>query len=199
MTYALLHDIELINETPDGNHVNRPPHWSNNSFSTRNHEVLENTLYRSRNSGEVVMEIGVDRDYPSSTSTILANLRGRKYLGVDIADKSHLDDKGIHTLMCSSMDSWKVLLTLSRMVNGTFNWPLSLLHIDGCHRTDHVLNDWGYASLVDIGGFVVIHDTRVFRGPRELVKAIDPRYFEVAWHCDEDPTDWGIATARRVR
>lgn len=199
MTYALLRDYEPIPETPDGNHVNRPPHWSKNPFSARNHEVLENALYRSLNAGDVVMEIGVDRDYPSSTSTILANLRGRKYLGVDIADKSHLDADDIHTIECSSLDSQQVIHKLAEVSDEEVVWPISLLHIDGCHRTDHVWSDWGYASLVDVGGFVVIHDSRVFRGPRELVKAIDPRYFEVKWHCDEDPTDWGIATARRVR
>lgn len=199
MTWGLVRDYEPISESPDGMHIAKRPHRKGGSFSAKNHEVLADMLEKTAGSGQVVMEIGVDRDPPSSTSTILNNLHGRYYLGVDIEDKSHLDGVGTRTVRCCSRQDMKVLRQLAEFAGADWLNPISLLHIDGCHRTDVVWNDWSYALLVAVGGAVVIHDTRVFRGPRLLAQAIDPRYFEVEFHCDDDPTDWGIATARRVR
>lgn len=200
--WGLLHDYIPVTEGSDGSHLPEkltPIVEGFKNFSEKNHELLRNSLEDTIGISGIILEIGVDRDPESSTQTILAYRYGRSYLGVDIDPRSVArPEDGVHFLWGNSWEHGRVVRAMSSIggANALIP-PVSLLMIDGCHRIDACWNDWLYAEYVAPGGIVLIHDTRVFHGPRELAKAIDPSLFEVEWHFDDDPQDWGMVRAIR--
>lgn len=186
--------------------VKEPVRERFDSFSAANHDVLRDALVWSRFLGDCVMEIGVSRDKHPSTKTILENLGDRFYLGIDLRQTDVEESTCVHTIRCNSWEHNRIELELTDIsgylpedLGDPRCRPISLLHIDGCHRTDNVFGDWHFAQYVAIGGFVVLHDTRMFRGPRYLAESIDPKYFEVQMLFNDKEDDWGLTLARRIK
>jgi hypothetical protein len=126
-----------------------------------------------------IMEIGVHRNMERSFTNILTGLKNSKskYLGVDIEDKSFLDNekKNIYTLKCSSGE----FETVCEFLNSKGMKNLDLLFIDGDHSFPAVSLDWRYASLLNQGGIVLLHDIHVCIGPYLLLELIDPDIFDI--------------------
>ena len=125
-----------------------------------------------------IVEIGVFRNGERSfTKALLANKPDNiPYLGIDIDDKSVLDDKdrSIYTIKCDSFDQGRVRTEM---------WVLGirsvwLLLIDSHHAMENVVNDWRYADCVCKGGYVVLHDTNG-HPPAAFIHAIDRNQYDV--------------------
>lgn len=160
-----------------------------------NIDVLRRILSVLGNNCSSVMEIGVNRNGDRSMSRVLLDERpsGSFYLGVDIEDKSYLDDykARTHTLCCSSEEQNVVRTYLrSHGIN-----QLDLLVIDGWHSVDVTVNDWRYTDMLSPYGWVVLHDTNAHPGSIAVFEAVDERlWIKQRWCLDDDH---GIATFKR--
>lgn len=164
-------------------------------FSPANQEVLRQALMGLREP-RCIVEIGVQRNpLPESSTGILLQYKPEScvYLGVDIEDKSHLDDARarIFTLQMNSADRARVFGLMDQL--GVEH--IDFLFIDGWHSVNQCLADWRYVERLAPDGVVVMHDTNVHPGPVAVFEAIDERMFDKAKHC-ADGLDWGIAVIR---
>jgi hypothetical protein len=143
-----------------------------------------------------IMEIGVDRNNENSFTRILLDKHpDSKYVGVDLKDKSYLDDdkKNIFTLECSSFDGNCVM---------NFLWQkkisnLDILFIDGDHSINGCLIDWTYSKLINPGGCIIFHDVHTYPGPYCLMNAISSKFFDVKRLTNETDGVNGIGVAYR--
>jgi len=110
-------------------------HWANTvEFSSENHRALQTAIDDCNPSPKHFLEIGVHRNgQQSSTHTILRNVPagGIYHLGVDLEDKSFLDDplRSIHTIQTSSSNFEVVVSKLKILEVET----LDFIFIDGWH------------------------------------------------------------------
>ena len=159
-------------------------------FSPENHIALQQAIDRCKNKPKTFLEIGVCRNGEnSSTHTILKNLPiDGIYLGVDIADKSFLDntEKGIHTIKASSSNYEEVVSKL----NSIGISKLDFIFIDGWHSVNQVLLDWEYTKILSDGGVVAFHDTTAHPGPNLFMKFLNTTLWEV--HPNLCPNDHGL-------
>ncbi len=144
-----------------------------------------------------ILEIGVHRNGDRSFTEAIHRCKApcAFYLGVDINDKSHLDDPKNHifTIQCNSYDQVKV----RKRLNDLGIWTLDMLIIDGWHSVTMTVNDWKYADLVRRSGVVLLHDTNYHPGPRALYDAVDEEVFTKERLC-RSRDDFGIAVFRRL-
>lgn len=158
--------------------------------------VVEEAMLLNGNLSRAVLEIGVHRNDGRSMTNLLMDrkLDSCVYLGVDIDDKSHLDDieKSIYTVRCSSHDQRKVREKLRALGVAS----LDIIMIDGWHSVNTCVNDWCYADLLSPGGIVLLHDTNAHPGSVALFHAIDERLYHKERRCVSD-TDMGIALVRK--
>jgi hypothetical protein len=169
-------------------------------FSSDNQEVLEtyflDFLNHTKKDRIVIVEIGVSRNAYENTSVsvFLKNKRPQDvYFGIDIDDKSFLDDvtKNIHTVRCPSENMDKVLEKMSDL--GIYD--IDILMIDGWHSINQCYFEWeNYTQLLASGGMVFMHDTNFHPGPYFLVDSIDVNQYDVYKHL-WDIQDWGISVA----
>ena len=145
---------------------------------------------------EFVVEIGVDRNGPKSfTHVFVEKPETCYYLGIDLADKSYLDNSGkrIHTIRGDSSNTLPLVRFMAEhSLNG-----IDLVLIDGWHSVNQVLRDWRYSDWVRVGGAVVFHDTNAHPGPFLVFDAID----ELCWQKEkffENERDYGMAVAWRL-
>jgi hypothetical protein len=182
-----------LNGYGGGNHGTR-------EFSTDNQEILENyflhLLMNTKKHRIVIVEIGVSRNAYENTSVsvFLKNKRPQDvYLGIDIDDKSYLDDptKNIHTIRCPSQDLDKVFTKLAQLnIN-----EIDVLMIDGWHSINQCYFEWeSYTQILASKGIVVMHDTNSHPGPYFLIDSIDLNKYDVYKHL-WDVQDWGISVA----
>ena len=145
-----------------------------------------------------ILEIGVNKYSmeTSSTGVILDNKpKDCVYLGVDILDKSHLDDaeNDVFTLQTNSSDHKRVIDRLKELGHRR----IDLLMIDGWHSINAVVNDWQYTQWRSDNAVIIAHDTNAHTGPMLLFDAIDESLFDKKKHCVGKKngvfTDWGIA------
>ncbi len=142
------------------------------------------------------MEIGVDRSNVRSMSRIIMEGRpkGSFYLGIDLDDKSYLNDpdNNTWTLQCNSHDQNRVREFLkSKGIE-----QLDLLFIDGWHSVNTCVNDWRYTDMLRVGGMVLLHDSNGHPGCAALFDAVDENLYEKI-RCCTDPSDFGIAAFKR--
>lgn len=141
--------------------------WNGTSveFTEENHKALQEAINFCKMKPKTFLEIGVCRNGSySSTHTILKNLpKDGIYLGVDIEDKSYLNDasKGIFTLKTSSSNYDEVIAKLKSLKVDT----LDFIFIDGWHSINQVLLEWEYTNILSDGGVVAFHDTTSHPGP----------------------------------
>lgn len=142
-------------------------------FTEANHSALQEAIDSCKTQPKTFLEIGVCRNADkSSTFTILKNLpEGGTYLGVDIEDKSYLDDysKGIHTIKTSSSNYEEVVSKLKSIGVDTIDF----IFIDGWHSINQVLLDWEYTKILSEGGVVAFHDTTGHPGPYFFIRNLD--------------------------
>lgn len=177
-------------------------------FSRLDQDVVRTYLARAlAAAGEeplAIVEIGVNRQSANvdpewcvsdltSTHAFLSGKRPQDvYLGIDIEDKSYLDqpDRNIHTLRCDSADADKVRGALRAL--GVEH--IDVLFIDGWHSVGQVLKEWAYTDMLRTGGVVLMHDTNAHPGPYFLLEMIDGSAYDVKkyfW----DIVDWGMGAA----
>lgn len=182
-----------------GNDQDMPPFgWITNiEVSDCNLAVVSDVVRELGPHLSAVMEIGVNRNGERSMSRILMDQRppGSFYLGVDIEDKSYLDDPeaNTHTIRCSSHDQVKIR---DYIRNQGAN-HLDLLMIDGWHSVNSCVNDWQYTDLLSPHGVVILHDTNSHPGCVGLYQAVDDEHWVKQRHCTDN--DFGIAVFRRRR
>ena len=143
------------------------------------------------------LEIGVNRNGERSMSRIIMDQRppGSFYLGVDIEDKSYLDDETANTwtIQCSSAERERV--TDKMRSNGV--GVLDLIMIDGWHSVNQCVNDWQFTERLTDHGIVMLHDTNWHPGCIALWDAIDENAWIKQRYCTEN--DFGIATFKKRR
>jgi len=159
--------------------------------------LLMDNLSKKYNTHGIV-EIGVSRNGPRSfTNTILKNKPDDTiYLGIDINDKSYLNDsnKNIYTIQTNSSNQ-SVVREYMNKINLK---KISLLFIDGDHSVNAVINDWKYSDLLSDNGIVIFHDSNYHPGPRIFLECIDPKLFRIEKYFDNIIDDYGMAIAYRI-
>ncbi len=138
------------------------------------------------------VEIGVENNpdkNQSSTTIILNNKRDDAYyLGIDLLDRSHLDNEEnlVRTVQANSLDIDKI----KPYIHG----PIDFLFINGWHSINQVEKEFGlYLPYLAKDGYIGLHDTNHHYGPKWLVEVIDRSIWEVR-ECPGDPeSDMGIA------
>jgi hypothetical protein len=155
--------------------------------------VVGQVLSRLGQNCKNIMEIGVDRNGEKSISRVLLSLRpdGCKYLGVDLDDKSYMNDtsNNIWTIQSNSHDQHKI----RKKIDSIGMEKIDLLMIDGWHSVNTCINDWCYADLLSENGCIILHDTNAHPGCICLFHAVDENVFEKTRHCT-DMNDMGIST-----
>ena len=141
------------------------------------------------------LEIGVNRNGDRSMSRIIMDQRpkGSFYFGVNIDDKSYLDDESAntYTIRTSSAERELILDRMRQVGVGL----LDLIMIDGWHSVNMCVNDWQFTERLSDHGVVVLHDTNSHPGCVALFEAVDEQLWIKERFCLED--DYGIATFRK--
>jgi hypothetical protein len=170
-------------------------------YSDRDHKILKNTIITLGNNCNLILEIGVARfkkNNNPSTYTLLKNkLPECVYVGVDVEDKKYILSEGFentHTIKTSSSNIDKVMDYIKK-ISG--NESIDLLHIDGDHSVNQVIDDWRFSKYLSKNGAIVMHDTNVHPGPTELIKALNLDLFEVTKYFENRTDDWGITIIRK--
>jgi cephalosporin hydroxylase len=145
----------------------------------------------------VIVEIGVCRNdyHKTSTSIFIDHKRdGDIYLGIDIEDKSYLNnrEKNVYTLKTPSENIEYVSQVLN--ILGVNN--IDVLMIDGWHSINQVYKEWEYTRWLSNDGIVVFHDTNAHPGPYFIAQSIDTDVYEVKKYLN-DVVDWGITVATK--
>ena len=177
----------------DNNQDEPPFGWTGlQEISDGNREIVRQAVKHLGANLTSAMEIGVDRSNAASMSRIIMEGRptGSFYLGIDLVDKSYLNNAEANTwtLQCNSHDQTKIREFLS--LRGITQ--LDLLFIDGWHSVNTCVNDWRYTDLLRPGGIVLLHDSNSHPGCAALFDAVDDTVYDKARYCTED-TDFGIA------
>lgn len=141
------------------------------------------------------MEIGVNRNGERSMSRILIDQRPQNsfYLGVDLDDKSYIDNPAANTwtIQANSHDQEKIRAFIaSKGVK-----KLDLLFIDGWHSVNTCVNDWLYTDMLSDNGVVILHDTNGHPGCVALYEAVNDEMYFKQRYCTEN--DHGIAVFRK--
>jgi hypothetical protein len=149
------------------------------------------------NSCQVILEIGVARNYENSSTKVFLDHKKNScwYLGVDLEDKSFLNNKKkrIMTVQTDSGNFRAVCCLLKRLQISR----IDILHIDGWHSVTQAIADWQYSDIVRPGGYIILHDASVHPGPALLFAAIDQtKYQKSKYYCELDD-DWGIAVIKK--
>jgi hypothetical protein len=158
-----------------------------------NLEQLKNQFMRVRDRCRAIIEIGVHRnDERSQTHVFLNNkLPETKYFGIDIVDKSFLNDpsKNIFTIQSDSSHTDKIW----EWIQSHGVTELDFIYIDGYHSINQVKRDWEFTRYMSSYGIVGFHDTTCHPGPKEFVRVLDRN----KWIVEENvcPDDWGIGFA----
>ncbi len=170
-------------------------------FSEANKKLLAQHLWEVTKSDRgllSILEIGVHRNGENSSTGVILDIKQGKYLGVDIEDKSFLDEpnKGIFTFQTDSSNYDDIVRKLEVINYGEI--VLDFLFIDGWHSVNQVLRDWRFAELLRPGGVAGFHDTNAHPGPYIVFDAIDETLFRKEKFLEEDYGDWGISFATRL-
>jgi len=194
-------NIEGLNFKPQMQNYDNDADWVSFSktcsteVSTNNFNLIKEISKNYMTHG--VVEIGVSRNGDGSfTNALLRNKPNHiKYLGIDIDDKSYLNDtnKNIFTIRENSFNQEIV----RNYINKIGLEKISILFIDGWHSVNDCINDWMYSDLLSDNGIVIFHDTNYHPGPRVIIESIDTDKFKIEKHfVDQD--DYGIAIAYKL-
>ena len=176
--------------------------WNRNppqEFSADNHSVLLYELKRLGDKCKCIVEIGVHRGGANSSTCTLMDEKPLDciYLGVDIEDKSYLNDpaRNIYTIKTDSRDRAKVFARLDELgAKG-----IDLFFIDGWHSIEYVCDyDWTYVERLSPHGVVLSHDVSMHPGPYCHYDAVDEAIFDKEkYFTTLEENDFGIAVFRK--
>ena len=168
------------------------------NFSALNKLYLRKNFLSIVNNCKAILEIGVLRDDVnlSSTDVFLKNKNKETfYFGVDMDDRSYLDDeeKNVFTIKNNSSNIDEIMdFVKSKGVN-----EFGFIFIDGWHSINQVLDDWRFTEYLSKDGIVGFHDTNVHPGPKEFINALDTEKYYVDKKCTTLMMDWGISFVKR--
>jgi cephalosporin hydroxylase len=168
-----------------------------NEVSDAELEVLKTITSQFINVPINIMEIGVNRNGGRSFTHVLLNKhQNSKYLGIDINDKSELNNSSlnIYTLKTDSINQELIRKTINDL--GMNN--LTILFIDGWHSVNMCLNDWKYSDLVVPGGYILFHDVHMHPGPNVFMDAIDQTKYSVSVPLKDMPGNYGIGVIKKL-
>ena len=152
-------------------------------ISDCNLDVVQAALNDLGDKLQAAMEIGIDRNNSRSMNRVVINgkPKGSFWLGVDIDDKSSLNDpdNNVWTLRCDSHDQE----TIRSFLKSKGIEKLDLLTIDGWHSVNATINDWRYADMLSDHGIVLVHDTNFHPGDIALCEAVDSNLFWIRRAC----------------
>jgi hypothetical protein len=158
-----------------------------------NIEQLTNQFMRVKDRCKAIIEIGVYRNGAYSFTNVFLNnkLPETKYFGIDIVDKSFLDNpsKNIFTIQSDSSHIDKIW----EWIQSHGVTELDFIYLDGWHSINQVKRDWEFTRYLSSYGIVGFHDTTCHPGPKEFVRVLDRN----KWIVEENvcPDDWGIGFA----
>jgi len=171
-------------------------------FSAMNRNSLRQMLVQNPTC-RVIVEIGVENNPDknlTSTAIFLKNKRpGTYYFGIDILDRSHLNDSknNVYTIRGRSEDR-QVLDVIRHVIKR--EPEIDFLFIDGWHSIHQCRMEWEtYSPFVSKTGIVGFHDVNHHYGPAWLAQdGID----KIAWNVTVDhgrhpDLDFGIGFAWR--
>lgn len=186
------------NMEPDISNDQDMPHFgwmSSVEVTDCNLQVVRSVVKELGKNLKAAMEIGVNRNGERSMSRIIMDERpvGSFYLGVDIEDKSYLDDPSSNTWTIKSNSHDQERIRGFIKSKGIKN--LDLLFIDGWHSINTCVNDWMYTDLLSPNGIVILHDTNSHPGPVGLLEAINEDLYVKQRYCEDN--DFGIAVVRK--
>ena len=160
-------------------------------------QTMHDKFLTIKDTCRVIVEIGVNAfDTLSFTTVFLENKRPETiYIGIDIADKSYLDNPGnnIYTIQNSS-SNYQENLEKIKALGVT---EIDLLFIDGPHSINQVLDDWEYTELLSSNGLVAFHDVRFHPGPKRFLQALNRDLWDVVENANADNLDWGVGFATK--
>ena len=164
-------------------------------FSLCNQQHLIQSFLEIKDSCKTIVEIGVHRNGDQSSTWCFLNKKNKDtlYLGVDVEDKTFLDnaENNIHTLKANSSNYQEVVTTLSNLGCSSIDY----LFIDGWHSINQVYADWEFTNLLSPEGVVGFHDVTNHPGPHAFINNLNPEKWETSIWCKEDN---GIGFAKRI-
>jgi hypothetical protein len=160
-----------------------------------NRSALLERFLRVRDNCPAILEIGVAREANKDLTTTGIFLKHKrpetKYVGIDIDDKSHLNDpaNNVYTIQNNSMDLETNFAKFKEFGIEEFGF----IFIDGWHSINAVMIEWEYTTMLTRTGIVGFHDTTQHPGPHYFVKALK----KSIWNVEENvcPDDYGIGFA----
>jgi hypothetical protein len=169
------------------------------TMSACNMHALSEHFMRVRDNCTAILEIGVNHNATPTAMTstnLFLSLKKKNtvYLGVDINDKSYLNNPSeyVYTMQKDSSLIHDVMSYASTIGVNQFDF----IFIDGWHSINQVLREWEYTSWLSPHGIVGIHDTAVHPGPVMLVKHLDRSRWDVLENsCGFAHHDFGIGFA----
>lgn len=183
--------------------VLHPVHGYTITQSECNLDNIRDYFLKVKDRCKCIIEIGVDCNGTStertSTRIFLDNkLDDTIYVGVDIEDKSYLNDesKNIFTLKIDSSDVQSVI----SFINSKGIEQIDFIFIDGWHSINQVMREWEYTKYLSDYGIVGFHDTSIHPGPHAFLKALDRKKWNVVENpCSNNPNDWGVGFVWKKR
>ncbi len=168
-------------------------------FSDNNKKALLEVMSKLQTESKLnsIIEIGVNRSGEvSSTVCMLGNKpKETKYFGIDLMEhnlsnvRNH--EQNVFCLATNSSNFNEIM----NFCRGHGVDKFDLVLIDGYHSINQVMDDWRLVQHLNVGGYVVMHDTNYHPGPFCVYEAIDEEYFEKVKHFTDLDLDWGIAVA----
>lgn len=150
-----------------------------------------------------ILEIGVDNnpDRSRTSTRTLLNMKDDStyYFGIDILDKSYLDDpsKNIYTLKENSSNVEVVIDFI--YANSEGFRKIDFIFLDGWHSIRQCGIEWkGYVKkYLSRNGIVGWHDSNHHYGPKWLTETVDRNKWEVAEFPGDVKKDFGVSFAWR--
>ena len=179
-----------------------PTKYRGHGYTPCVQDVIKNEMAHLGDKLKVIVEIGVENfnvpppeGMKSYTETIIANKSPETYyIGVDKNSKMAVKDplNRVHTIQTDS----SIRENVYELMDELGIEKIDLLHIDGWHSVNQVVDDWKYTERLSDHGTVVMHDIVCHPGPWAVYEAIDPELYEKAKYC---PGCYGSAVARRIQ
>ena len=162
-------------------------------FSDWNRSQLTKHFMKISANAKAILEIGVCRNDDRSSTWCFINNKNKDtyYFGVDLNDKSFLNDKenNVYTLQTSSSNIDEIMSFVKSKGVEKFDF----IFIDGWHSINQVLDDWRFTEFLSDGGIVGLHDTNCHPGPMLFVDHLDTNKYNVEKCCTTWLVDYGIS------
>lgn len=179
--------------------VDEPPigEISDREISECNIEAVKQQFFPIKDKCRAILEIGIFNNSERSLGKIFIDnkLDNTIYVGIDIADKSYLNNpaKNIHTIHASSSEYEKNMQIIRSLGVTEFDF----IFIDGWHSINQCLLDWEYTRMLSDRGIVGLHDTRFHPGPNRFITALNTNIWDVKHNMCLFGSDYGIGFAKK--